>query len=93
MSDLANFIERPKQPAVKDFRPIGTIKAFNEGILIRLAGLNVAQFNAYHRAPGGKSLHGQLRAVSQTGFDPSMPQPNTSKSPEASNIGPRNLTS
>jgi hypothetical protein len=39
----------PKKPAVKDFRPIGTIKAFNEGILIGLAGLNVAQFNALHR--------------------------------------------
>jgi hypothetical protein len=23
----------------------------------------VAQFNAHHRAPGGKSLRGQLRAI------------------------------
>jgi hypothetical protein len=63
MSDLANLIERPKQPAVKDFRPIGAIEAFDEGVLIGLAGLDVAQFNTHHRAPGGKSLRGQLGPV------------------------------
>jgi hypothetical protein len=45
MSDFANLIERPKQPAVKDFGPIGTIEAFDESVLIGLAGLDVAQFN------------------------------------------------
>ena len=42
MSDFADLIERPKQPAVKYFRTIGAIKAFNESILVGLAGLNVA---------------------------------------------------
>jgi hypothetical protein len=46
MSDFADLIQRPEQPAVKDFRPIRSIEAFDEGILIRLAGLDVAQFNA-----------------------------------------------
>jgi hypothetical protein len=58
MSDLANLIQRPKQPAVKDFRSIRSIKAFDEGVLVRLAGLDAAQFNALNRAPGGKSLRG-----------------------------------
>lgn len=38
MSDLANLIERPKQPTIRDFRPIGAIEAFDEGVLIGLAG-------------------------------------------------------
>ena len=63
MSDFADLIERRKEPAVKDFRPIGAIEAFDEGILIGLARLDMAQFNPHHRAPGGKSLRGQLRAV------------------------------
>ena len=63
MSDFANLIERPKQPAVKDFGPIGAIETFDESVLIGLAGLDVAQFNAHHRAPGRKSLRGQLGAV------------------------------
>ena len=62
MGDLANLIERPKEPAVKDFRPIGAIEAFNESILIRLAGLDMAQFNAFFRAPIGKVAARSARA-------------------------------
>jgi hypothetical protein len=36
MVDFANLIERGKEPAIQDFGTIGTIKAFNEGVLIRL---------------------------------------------------------
>jgi hypothetical protein len=54
MSDFANILERRKEPAVQDFGTIGAIKAFNESVLIWLAGLDVAQFDALLRAPIGK---------------------------------------
>ena len=54
MGDFANLIERRKEPAVQDFGTIGKIKAFNESVLIALAGPDVAQLNTYHRLPGGK---------------------------------------
>ena len=63
MSDFANLIERSKEPTVKNFGPIGSIKAFDEGVLIRLAGLDVPQLNTFNRAPGGKSLRGKFGPV------------------------------
>jgi len=54
--DFANLIEGRKEPAVEDFGTIGAIKAFNESVLIRLAGLDVAQFDALFCTPIGKIL-------------------------------------
>src|SRR5208283_1815506 len=65
MNDFAGLIERREEPAVQDLGTIGAIKAFDESVLIRLARLDVAQFNAHYRTPGGKSLRGQLVPVVQ----------------------------
>jgi hypothetical protein len=54
MSDFANLLEGRKEPAVQDLGTIGAIKAFYESVLIWLAGLDVAQFDALLRAPIGK---------------------------------------
>ena len=42
MSDFADLVEGREESAVQDLRTIGAIKAFNESVLVGLAGLNVA---------------------------------------------------
>lgn len=43
--------------------PKGSIKAFDEGVLIRLAGLDVVEPNALVPAPTGKHLQEAFRTV------------------------------
>jgi hypothetical protein len=65
VNDFADLIEGREEPAVKDLIAIGSIKAFDESVLIRFAGLDVPQFDALCRAPIGKVLCGRLGAVVQ----------------------------
>lgn len=66
MSDFVDLVARRKEPAVQDLGTIGTIKAFDESVLIRLAELDVEQFDALFRAPIDKILSGQLGPIIQS---------------------------
>jgi hypothetical protein len=65
MGDFADLVEGYEEPAIKDFGPIGAIKAFDESVLLWFAGLEVPQFDAFGRTPIGKVLRGQLRPIIQ----------------------------
>ncbi len=56
MGDLTNFVKRCKQPAVEYFDPIGSVKALNESVLVRLAGLDETQFDTLSLHPVGDTL-------------------------------------
>jgi hypothetical protein len=46
MSDFAKLAKGGQEPTVQHFRTIGAIEAFNESILIRRPGLDMAQFGS-----------------------------------------------
>ena len=48
---------------VEQFLAIGTVEALDEGVLIGLAGLDVAELDRLLLAPFGEDLRGQLRSA------------------------------
>jgi hypothetical protein len=65
MGDLADFVERFEHPGIQDLGAIRSVEALNECVLIRLAGLNKAQFDPLAFAPVGKILRSEFRAIVQ----------------------------
>jgi hypothetical protein len=55
--------DRREQIGIKHFFAVGAVKAFDEGILIRLARLDVVQRDVLALAPGGEFLGGELGSV------------------------------
>lgn len=61
--ELANFVERSKQPGVEHLCSIGSIKSLDVGVLVRLTGLDIVDQDAMVLAPADKSLAEEPRAV------------------------------
>src|SRR5215813_10482507 len=66
LGDRADLIEGLEEMRVEDLLTIGAIEALDEGILIGLAGLNVAQADPLSRTPLDEGLGDELRAVVDT---------------------------
>jgi len=60
--DLA---ERLEDIRIENFLAVGAVEALDEGVLIRLAGLDVAQGDLLRVAPRGEDLRGELWNVVQ----------------------------
>jgi hypothetical protein len=58
--DLA---ERLEDVGVEDLLAAGAVEAFDKGVLVRLAWLDVAQRDLLLLAPGGEALRGELWTV------------------------------
>src|SRR5215813_7993609 len=63
LGDRADLIEGLEEMRVEDLLTIGAIEALDEGILIGLAGLNVAQADPLSRTPLDEGLGDELRLV------------------------------
>lgn len=61
--DLAHLIEIFEHVCVEHFAAIGTIEAFDVGVLVGLAGLDVAQLHGVRLAPVDEGLGDQFRTV------------------------------
>ena len=76
--DLADLVKRFEHVSIKSLVPVGSIEAFDECVLIRLARLDVVEPNALVSAPTGKHLREVFRAVVQAdrvGFASPLHQP------------------
>ena len=58
-SNFPNRLERLEYVSIQDLMPESAIEAFDEGILIRLARLDVVELHALVSAPSGQHL-GQI---------------------------------
>lgn len=67
--DLADLVEVTEQIQVQDFIAHRAVEAFDVGILVRLAGLDVADEDPVGLAPGHERLTQELRTV----IDPTSP--------------------
>src|SRR5690625_1350745 len=61
--DLSNVIE---QIGIQDFIAIGSVKSFDEGVLIRFSGLYVSDMNVVDLRPIHELLGGHFRPIIQT---------------------------
>lgn len=62
-SDFSYFLERLKHVGIQDLMAEGAIEAFDVGILIRLAGLDVVKVHSLVSASGGQHVGQILGAV------------------------------
>ena len=60
---LADFVQVAEQVQVENFVPIRLVKAFNERILVRFAGLNVLNRHPGLFGPGNEFTAKKFRAV------------------------------
>ena len=63
LGDFPSLLQIIEQIGIEDFMPIGSVKAFNKGILLKLTRLNVFQFDAFGLAPFGKDGGPEFRTV------------------------------
>src|SRR5262245_24307978 len=63
VGDGAGILERAEEIRVQDLLAKRPIEAFDKGVLIRLAGLNVAQANPLSRTPLDEGLGDEFRAI------------------------------
>lgn len=63
VSELLRLVRGVKEVGVQDFLAIRAVEAFHEGVLHRLARLDVLQPDAALGAPFGERLRGQFRSV------------------------------
>jgi hypothetical protein len=63
MRDFPHFLKRCEQPAIEHLGSVRSVKALDEGVLIRFARLYETQFNTLVLAPIGQILRGQFRAI------------------------------
>ena len=63
LGDGPNLVERVEEVGVQDLLAKRPVEALDEGVLIGLARLNVAQSNPLRRAPVHKRLGGELGPV------------------------------
>ena len=54
--DVPDLIQRREQVSVQDFVPVSLVEAFNERILVRFAGLDVAQLDLVVGTPVDQCL-------------------------------------
>src|SRR5215813_8065814 len=63
LGDRANLLERIEEIGVEHLFAVCPVEALDEGILIGLAGLNVAETDPLRRTPFDEGLGDELRAV------------------------------
>ena len=72
---LLHLADRREDVRVEDFLAIGPVKALDEGVLIGLARLDVAERDPVHRAPRREGLGGELGTVVEPeGLGPAVKQ-------------------
>ena len=62
-AELPDFVEFPEQPGVKHLLAIRPVEAFDVGVLVRFAGLNVVDQDAVLPAPVDESRAEELGPV------------------------------
>ena len=63
VGDLSHLGEGVEQVSTKHLLAIRAIESLDEGVLVRLAGLDESNLDALHRAPFSEPVAGQLRSV------------------------------
>jgi len=63
LGELAHLVEGVEEIRVEDFFPKTAIEPLDEGVLIRLPGLDVADGDALRRAPLDEGLGGELGPI------------------------------
>ncbi len=63
-----HLFERVKDVAIEHFGSVGTIEAFDKGVLCRLAGLYEFQADAMLLGPAQQRLTDQFRPIVQANF-------------------------
>jgi hypothetical protein len=63
LADGTDLFDRLKEVGVEDLLPIGPIDAFDVGILVRLARLNVVDADTTRGTPLDKDVRHKLRTV------------------------------
>jgi len=66
LRDLPNIIQALEQVCVKNLVPVGLVESLDEGVLIRLAGLDVPQLHPVLLAPVNEHLAQKLGTVVAT---------------------------
>src|SRR5215468_8754951 len=66
LADRADLVEGLEEMRVEDLLTIRPVEVLDEGVLIGLAGLNVAQAGLLSRTPPDEGLGDELRAVVDT---------------------------